>query len=165
MADKKQLFDDFMDRELDTLELMLVSSAERSAITINEYVQTRLTQGASSAAIRTDLLNDLKTGGRIFGEFRNSVRSTVNGSINRVRDDTLYTDEGIATNYRWVAILVNTCPDCMGRHGVDKAWEQWEADGLPRTGQTVCKQFCTCILIPSDVTDLDKVEPIMRAKK
>ena len=165
MAGEEQLFDDFMDRELDTLELMLISSAERGAITINEYVQSRIIQGASAAAIRTDLLADLQTGGRIFGEFRNAVRSTVNGSINRVRDDALFAEEGIITKYRWVAILVNTCPDCMDRHGVSKTWEAWESDGLPRTGQTVCKQFCNCMLIPSEVTDLDKVEPIMRAKK
>jgi len=165
MAENKELFDEFSKRELASLELMLLSSTERTAITINEFIQLRTLQGASLTSIRADLLADLNTGGRIFGEFRTSIRATINGSINRLRDDALFSEEGVITKYIWTAILVNTCPDCMDRHGVSKSWQKWEAEGLPRTNHTVCKQFCKCMLIPSEVTDIEKLQPIIRKKK
>lgn len=165
MAEKEQLFDDFMDREMETLEIMLSAAASRTAITIDEYIKIRVAQGASLESIRSSLLDDLEQGGRIFGEFRNSIKATVNGSVNRLRDDPLYAEQGIITSYRWVAIMVNTCPDCLERHGQVKTWEEWEADGLPRTGHTVCKANCKCMLVPAKVTELENLEPIMRGKR
>lgn len=165
MAGEEQRFDNFMDREAETLEIMLAASAGRTAITIDEYIKVRVLQGASLESIQADLLTDLNTGGRIFGEFRNSIRATVNGSINRLRDDALFAEQGTITQYRWVAILVNTCPDCLDRHGKSKPWKQWETEGLPRTNHTVCKQNCKCALIPSAVTELENMGPIMRPKR
>lgn len=166
MAAEEQIFDEFMDREAETLEIMLATSVSRTALSIDEYIQVRQAQGASLESIQNDLLNDLTTRGRIFGELRNSLKATINGSINRLRDNAMFSELGIdETKYRWVAVLVNTCPDCLDRHGIVAEFNVWQADGLPRTNQTVCKQFCKCVLIPADVTDLENVQPIMRGKK
>jgi hypothetical protein len=153
------LFSSFVDKEMQTVDIFLTSKATRTAIAIEEYVHTRLIQGADREVIRADLLRDLEEGGRIFGEFRNSIRATSNGIINRLRDNAVFSTAGVEQKYRWVAVLVNTCPDCLDRHGKVKAWSEWEADGLPRTGQTVCKENCRCVLLPSATTAL---EPIMR---
>jgi len=150
---------DLSNRELDTLEIFLTAKAQRTAITLEEYIQSRVIQGATKEAIKADLLADLEGGGRIFGEFRNAVRATSNGTVNRFRDTAIFQELGTEQNYRWAAVLVKTCPDCMDRHGKVKKWDEWEADGLPRTGQTVCKENCRCMLIPEEFTVL---EPIMR---
>jgi hypothetical protein len=156
------LFEQFIHREIQAMEIFLVSKATKTGITLEEYIHTRQLLGASDESIEADLLKDLEEGGRIFGDFRNSIRATSNGIINRARDVSIFADIGIDTKYRWVAVLVNTCPDCLERHNKTKPWEEWEAEGLPRTGQTVCKENCRCVLLPSSTLEID---PIKRSKR
>ena len=155
------LTNELYNRELQTMSIFLWGKTMRTAITIDEYIQVRLTQGADPKVLREELLKDLKEGGRIFGELRRAIRATANGVSNRTRDITEFAEIGIQDDYRWSAVMVNTCPDCMERHGEVKTWEEWEAEGLPRTGHTVCKENCKCVLLPAHTTAL---EPIVRAK-
>ena len=134
MADER-LFDDQIERELDAMAIFLTTKARKTALTIDEFVQARLVSGSSRADIQAQLLDDLNNNGRMFSEFRRSVKATARGSINRVRDIGYFSEFDIDRKYRWSAILVKTCPDCMERHGKAMAWEEWEAIGLPRTGQ------------------------------
>lgn len=159
---KDKLLRDLLGKELTSLEIFLRTKVARSALTIEEYIETRLLQGASINAIQEDLLTDLEEGGRIFGEFRNAIAATSNGIINRARDTAIFSEIGIDTKYRWVAVLINTCPDCLERHGQVKKWDEWQADGLPRTGQTVCKDNCKCVLLPEANVEID---PVQREKK
>jgi len=147
------------DREMETLDIALTAKVSRSAISLEEYINIRLTQGVAIAVIKDELLTDLEEGGRIFGEFRNAMKVTYVGSLMRFRDTVQIAELGIDTKYRWVAVLINTCPDCLERHGNIATWEQWESEGLPRTGQTVCKENCKCVLIPEAAT---KISPIYR---
>jgi len=155
----EDLFNELEGRELRTMEVLMTANAERAAITIEEYIQTRLVTGASAESIKEVLLQDLTEGGRIFGAFRAAVRATSRGSVNRVRDAAQYSELGVTEKYRWSAVLIDTCPDCLDRHGVVDTWEGWESQGLPRTGATVCKQFCHCMLLPAETAAL---EPIKR---
>src|SRR3990167_263971 len=150
-----------LDKELATLNISLSGKVGRTALTLTEYIQLRQIQGATLASIRADLLADLSEGGRIFGEFVNALKPTFAGSIHRFRDVGALAEMGVDTKYRWVAVLVNTCPDCLERHNKVRLWADWEADGLPRTGATVCKENCKCVLIPTEATE---TAPVMRAK-
>lgn len=158
---KDKILNDLNQREIETMEIFLTSRATRTAVTIEEYIQSRLKQGTDPAVIEADLLKDLNEGGRIFGEFRTAIRSTTKGVINRTRDNAIFADLGILTPYRWIAVLKNTCQDCLERHNQVKTWAEWELEGLPRTGATICKDNCQCLLLPSATTEID---PIMRAK-
>lgn len=162
MPQRNNIFKDFLAREIQTMEIFLTAKAAKTAISIEEYIQTRSVQGANLETLQDDLLRDLAEGGRIFGEFRNAIRATANGVVNRTRDNAIFSSVGIATNYRWVAVLVNTCPDCLDRHNQVKSWDEWEAEGLPRTGQTLCKENCKCVLLEADNTE---TEPIRRVKR
>jgi hypothetical protein len=153
------LDDELINREINAMSIFLWGKTSRTAITLEEYIQTRLIEGVSRETIREELLQDLDEGGRIFGEFRNAIRATANGVSNRMRDASEFADLGVITTYRWSAVLIKTCPDCIDRHGQVKTWEEWEAEGLPRTGHTVCKEYCRCVLLPADMTAL---EPVMR---
>jgi hypothetical protein len=158
---KKDISEAAIQKELDTLEILLSAKINRSSVSIEEYIQMRQIQGASLEAIRSDLLTDLKDGGRIFGEFTNALKPTFAGSTNRFRDAGALAEMGISNKYLWVAVLVNTCPDCLERHNQKKDWAEWEAEGLPRTGATVCKEHCKCVLVPAEIT---KLEPIYRSR-
>lgn len=154
--------EELLDSENETLNIRLNAKVSRTALTIEEYIQTRLNSGTTIDIIRDDLLKDLQEGGRIFGEFRRSIKATVHGNTTRIRDIAQASENGLEdTKYQWVAVLVNTCPDCMERHGQVKTWTEWEEEGLPRTGQTVCGDNCHCGLIPASVTTMDQ-QPIQR---
>lgn len=159
---KDNTFNELVGQELETMEIFLTEKAARTTITLDAYIKARIRQGATREAIRADLLTDLEEGGRMFGEFRNTIKATAHGAINRLRDDAEFSELGVITTYRWVAVLVNTCPDCLERHSRAQTWEEWEAEGLPRTGHTVCRENCKCMLIPAETTEL---EPVMRSKK
>ncbi len=64
---------------------------------------------------------------------------------NRVIDDELKDPD---PRLFWNAVLSNTCPDCMNRHGHIKLRSEWEAIGLPGQGGTVCRSNCRCTLLP-----------------
>ncbi len=153
-------------REFETLEIYLWGSSMRSAVTIEEFIKVSLAQGASKEAVKEYLLNDLKTGGRIFGEFKSATKATAKGSVHRFRDTAEFSELGTGgQKYRWVAVLVNTCPDCEVRHGVIKTWDDWEAEGLPRAGYTVCKQHCRCVLFPAESTEMEIIKRPKKDKK
>ncbi len=162
MPENNNLFSDFIDREIQTLEIFLTSKAIKTASTLEEYIAVRLLQGSTRDSIEKELTDDLDNGGRIFGEFRSAIRATSNGVINRTRDTAIFSDVGIEDNFRWVAVLVNTCPDCLERHGVEHSYTEWEIIGLPRTGTTVCKENCRCMLLPASTAIID---PIQRTKR
>ena len=161
MPSKEQLKKN-IDIDIASMEVVLRAKAAKTSINIQEFINLALLNGSSREAIRKELLRDLADGGRIFGDFRNSIKATSNGVINRLRDSGQFGELGEEGKYRWVAVLVNTCPDCLERHGEVKTFLEWEEFGLPRTGHTVCKENCKCMLLPADVAAL---EPIQRARK
>lgn len=159
MAGENELTKEGIARELATLDIVLTTKVARSVLVLEEYIQMRQAQGTSLETIRADLLNDLRESGRIFGEFLNALKPTFFGSTSRFRDIGALAEMGISQKYRWVAVLVNTCPDCLDRHNQIKDWTEWEEEGLPRSGATVCGQNCKCVLLPQEVTEL---KPIYR---
>ena len=71
-----ETIEDFLEREVDEFAVHLIASADRTAITLQSYIDSRMIEGASPEAIKTELLQDLRSGGRIFGEFRNAIKAT-----------------------------------------------------------------------------------------
>ena len=108
--------------------------------------------GISERAIVDILRNDLATHGRIFGEFRNTIkRGIVSATMqaSRLGQDRVYGDRMM---FRWVSVgTPKICADCEARIGQVKSWEEWEALGLPASGFSVCKEFCYCQLVPEEI--------------
>ena len=108
--------------------------------------------GITDAAILDILGNDLATNGRIFGEFRNTIkRGIVSATMqaSRVGADRVYGDSMM---FRWVSVgTPRICPDCEERIGEIRSFEEWEALGFPASGFSVCKEFCYCQIVPEDV--------------
>ena len=148
--------------DLENMKISLLARVTRTSVTLEELIQVGLSQGLSKEAIKAYLLKDLEEGGRIFGEFRNAIKATANGTINNFRDSAQWSEDLDVDKYMWVAVFVNTCPDCLERHGQVKTMEEWEQEGLPRAGFTVCKQYCQCDLMDAYTTVL---KPIQRNKR
>ena len=158
----ERLFNEALEREAEVLEIHLEGKAVRTSVTLEEYIESRLAAGTAKDIIKKELLQDLESQGRIFGEFLSGMKATAKGNTNRMRDIAEVSELGIEDiKYRWVAVLINTCPDCIKRHNKTATWQEWEAQGLPRTGATVCREHCKCMLLPAKTTE---IEPIKRGK-
>lgn len=144
--------------DLETMELLLVSKAKRGALTIQEFIDLAIANGTSKEVLRDELIRDLREGGRIFSEFRASVRATATGTLKRASDSGQFSYLEEIVTYRWSAVGdKHVCEDCISRHGQVKSMDDWESFGLPATGQTVCKENCRCVLIPEDVVKIDPI--------
>ena len=110
------------------------------------------TAGITDDAILDILGNDLARNGRIFGEFRNTIkRGIVSATMqaSRIGADRVYGDSMM---FRWVSVgTPRICPDCEERIGEIRSWEEWEAFGFPASGFSVCKEFCYCQIVPEDI--------------
>ena len=108
--------------------------------------------GISEAAIIDILGNDFANNGRIFGEFRNTIKRGIVSSVmqaSRMGQDRVYGDR---MKFRWISVgTPKICVDCTPRIGQVKSWEEWESLGLPASGFSVCKEFCYCQLVPEEV--------------
>ena len=108
--------------------------------------------GITEAEILNILGNDLAAGGRIFGEFRNTIkRGIVSATMHasRIGQDRIYGD---SVAMQWVSVgSPRICVDCEDRIGEELSWEEWESLGLPASGFSVCKEFCYCQLIPAEI--------------
>lgn len=125
---------------------------------INTEIKQLRESGLSNRQITRVIESDLQNRGRIFGRFANSVkRGIVSGIMfgNRTGQDSVYGD---SVRMKWVSVgSPRICPDCKKRIGEIRTWNQWEALGLPGSGFSVCKEFCYCQLVPSDIDVDDKV--------
>ena len=108
--------------------------------------------GITQRGIVDILRNDLTTNGRIFGEFRNTIKRGIISAVmhaSRLGQDRIYGD---SVNMQWVSVgTPKICPDCEERIGEIRTWNEWEAEGLPATGFSVCKEYCYCQIIPDSI--------------
>lgn len=129
---------------------------EVPAITLAELIGNMYSSGMSKEAIRAQLLKDLREGGPIFGGFRKAFTSTFTQSIERssqlVMNSVYRSDLPRDQLYSWVMTKDNNCEDCIERSQRDpQTLEEWELEGLPQSGVTVCGLNCGCKLVPEGV--------------
>ncbi len=160
MADEEQIFEEEITQNLEEEDENILLWA---TLGIGYGIDIFLTQlereiavlrnaGIDESAILDILGNDLATNGRIFGQFRNTIkRGVVSATMqaSRIGQDRVYGD---SVKLRWVSVgTPKICVDCTSRIGQVKSWEEWEALGFPASGFSVCKEFCYCQLVPESV--------------
>ena len=114
--------------------------------------------GLSDESIISSLGGDLQTNGRIFGEFSNSIRRGVVSGIMqgaRLGQDRVYGNQLM----QWISVgTPRICEDCEARVGEIQTYQDWISAGLPATGWSLCREFCYCQLIPSEIEMNDRIE-------
>ena len=102
-----------------TISNQLSATAAQTTLTIQELVATMKLQGMADDAIRQTLLNDLNSGGQLFGSFRNKLKNTVKNGVELNAKDAVnnkYKDSGIK-NFKWISVGDGkVCADCEERH-------------------------------------------------
>ena len=155
MADFYDEIRDEAEKVFFPLEIALKAQAVRTAVTLEEFIQIQRAAGIADEIIEQALLNDLNTGGRIFGEFINSLNLNVSGRMNELANKAAKIEFGRNPKKKkvWIAALVNTCPDCLPRHNQVDTEENWEIRGEPASGWSVCRSNCQCQLL--DIEDVE----------
>ena len=131
-------------------------------------ISTMKASGMDNKAIKDVLINDLRTGGRLFGNYRNQIKNTVQSGIgisggNASR--STFEKAGVK-QYRWTAIGdKRVCADCQPRHGEVDSLEFWKTVGLPQSGFSICRYNCRCQLLPVDYKDREVEQPILRSQQ
>ena len=119
---------------------------------VTKAIRTQGASGMSAAAISAGLANDMATGGPIFGEIRNTIKGSLVEGISqtgRAGSFEAY-DADDKTMFMWVTVAGHkVCLDCAPRGGQEKTLKEWEQEGMPGSGWSVCKGYCYCILDPS----------------
>ena len=150
-----------------TMANHISASAAQSALSIQELVTTMKTAGMADSAIRQTLLNDLNTGGPLFGSFRNKLKNTVKNGVEASSNGSAngkFTKAGVS-QFQWVSVGDGkVCPDCEERHGETGTMEYFETIGLPASGFSVCTTNCRCQLLPENYKGENLDKPLVKEK-
>lgn len=137
-----------------SLEINLRAKAQRTAITLEEYIAVLRNSGVADSEIRKGLQDDLNSGGRIFGEFFNALGVDITGRMGEVKRQASNLRFGFKQNEEivWIAVSLmkedgKACPDCTPRHKEVDTYQNWILRGLPKTGWSVCRTNCKCVLM------------------
>tara|TARA_R110000803_G_scaffold176418_1_gene238891 strand:+ start:721 stop:1848 length:1128 start_codon:yes stop_codon:yes gene_type:complete len=141
------------------------ASAAQSALSIQELITTMKTAGMADTAIRQTLLNDLNTGGPLFGSFRNKLKNTVKNGVEASSNGSAngkFTKAGVS-QFQWISVGDGkACPDCEERHRETGTMEYFETIGLPASGFSVCTTNCRCQLLPQNYKGENLDKPLVK---
>ena len=152
---------------MDTLEILLgdlriilmqgiQASAEKTQLSIEQYIAQQQAMGVSDEAILANLNDDL-TNDRFgfFKEFRGQVRDTIIGGIHQASSLGQFVENaknGLNKEFKWILDptieFKNHCEDCKMRYGQIETLQTWQLIGLPASGFSRCNQRCRCYLEP-----------------
>ena len=130
----------------------MIYDAEVFANRINKTAQTQAAAGIAGTATQGMLATDMLTGGRVFGELRNSIKESLVEGITQTGQAGSFQayDPDEETIFVWVTVAGHKiCADCAPRGGEQRKLREWENEGMPGTGWSVCGGHCYCILDPS----------------
>jgi|TARA_R100000030_G_scaffold63721_1_gene48449 hypothetical protein len=137
-----------LDRSLNNL----VYDAEVFGQRINKVVQTQQARGITLSNIAGSLATDMQNKGRIFGELKNSIKSSLVEGVNQAGQAGSFAayDPDENTVFTWITVAGHKiCADCAPRGGQQATLREWEERGMPGSGWSVCQGYCYCILDPS----------------
>ena len=129
----------------------LTIDAEIFGANITKEVARLQANGVSRTVIAQTIKNDMQTGGRIFGQYRNSIKGGIVEQVNQSgRLGQLQSFPPEQQLWQWTTVGGHKiCADCEGRAGEVLTWEEWEREGLPGSGWSVCRGHCYCVLVPA----------------
>jgi len=151
----------------------LDANTKRYVVSTSQWLGNMLLNNVPKAGVKETVEAEIKERKRETGTFFRETVADTQGQIFKAADSAAH----YAFNYeleaegkseekimwRWVTFFTRSCPDCVDRH--DKVWTypEWEMIGVPRTGTTVCRSHCHCVLVP-DEYDTQTRKPAQRER-
>jgi len=98
---------------------MISTSASQTTLSLQEMITTMKASGMADSAIKQTLMNDLNSGGPLFGAFKNKIKNTVKNGVELSSNGSAngqFVKAGVE-RFQWVSVGGDkVCPDCAGRH-------------------------------------------------
>ena len=117
---------------------------------LNQSITQLTANGVSTEVISGTLNQDYKNNGRIFGKLKNDVKGNLAMGASNSGRMGQYDDYTSKDLFAWVTVAGHRiCGDCDGMSGQINTYADWEAEGLPGSGWSVCQGYCYCVLDPS----------------
>ena len=134
----------------ESVRISISATVDRFVIDLEEAIDQMVIAGMTPQAVADVLQNDLDTGGRIFGSFKNGTASSIRNGVENVSNaasNAVFESQGL-DHRLWKTAGVNVCPDCESRAGLTGTMEYFETIGVPKSGFSVCRANCQCQLVP-----------------
>ena len=158
-------------QEMEQVQMFLRADSDLLADKLNLKIKQMMLAGMDEQAVVAALRRDLRSGGPLFSGFSGTFRRTVQPAVDNIAQGVVANSNPKARKWQWVTTSAEPCRDCYPRHGLVKDYDEWKAVGLPRSGFSVCDQYCKCVLVPEVQVgrSLDdgpvNVDPLATARK
>lgn len=159
-----------LEEELDIMEasllVMLAAAVSKTVLELQAQIETMRLAGMIDAEILNVLASDLGAGGRIFGAFKNSIKSSVINAPERAAAlamGAVWAANEISS-FQWITAGGRVCPDCEPRHGEVMTMIEWRTVGVPKSGFSVCGANCRCVLVPEAYSGENLEQPITHTR-
>jgi|15BtaG_2_1085339.scaffolds.fasta_scaffold01601_9 hypothetical protein len=141
--------------------------SEKSGLDIETALLIMLASGMTEEEVLIVLETDLEQGGRIFGTYRNNIKNLTGNAVEWGGGKAMRVVFATAaiTEFTWITAGGNVCPDCASRHGMKGTMLYFSQIGLPKSGFSVCKTNCQCVLVPSGYEGENLDKPLRRADR
>ena len=130
----------------------LTASISRTLAELESWIISMNDLGLGDDAIRKLVKADIVAGGRVMGEFKNSIKRGVATGVGSSAFIEMHKQlkESNVKLWRWEVedSATGPCPDCEDRRDRVASWEAWESIGLPQSNFSVCRENCYCHLEP-----------------
>jgi hypothetical protein len=116
-----------------------------------QFLESLIRNGVTQANAKAEIESNIKNVGRETGKYFNAVSGAGQSYLFDVADDAMrfaFQQENLRGEWRWVTFFTRSCPDCIERHNMTGTYRFFEGIGLPRSGRTVCRVHCHCVLVP-----------------
>ena len=148
--------------------LKLNAATQQYSISLKQLMSEMLLHKMSNKQVQKQIEEEIEAGKRETGTYFNALIASQQSYLFDVADNAaqeVFAQKNLQKieKWRWVAFFTRTCPDCIERHGQVKTYAQWERSGLPRSGQTVCRSHCHCVLLPASYA-ADIAMPVKRER-
>ncbi|MDD5391084.1 MAG: hypothetical protein PHD37_17235 [Gallionellaceae bacterium] len=134
------------------ITIKLATEAEGWGERIKQKVKLWAAAGLSEDVIVKKIKEACSPGGEIFESIMSGFRNCTGEAVDYITIEEVHRNWKGADSWIWISVEdADRCEDCRERDGRIQSWAEWEAEGLPGTGATVCGWRCRCSLEPSDI--------------
>jgi hypothetical protein len=136
------------EKEMQQVAIFLNADADLVADRLELRIKSMMATGMGPSDILAVLRNDLKIGGPLFSSFASTFKRNVFPVVDNVAQGAIVTANPVARKWEWITTSADPCNDCLPRHGVKRPYSDWVRLGLPRSGFSVCGDYCKCAIVP-----------------
>ena len=150
----------------DVLIAQLDRATKRYVFDSEELLESLLFNEVGKKPALDEIEKELKMANGQAGRYFNAITAATQGYVFKVADSAMqdaFAFKDIQNSMRWVTFFTKSCHECAALHNMVLDYKEWKYRGLPRSGVTVCKSHCHCVIIPEEYP-IDISAPVQREK-